>query len=93
MADKHSSTQNGSATQHFGSSISQTATGIYSYAHRSLDRVVPPSSRQDLYERIYAFAKASPILFVSGHSQAQSQSRAAAAPALYQNEQAPLTSP
>ncbi|GAO19308.1 hypothetical protein UVI_02008330 [Ustilaginoidea virens] len=39
------------------------ASAAYSYAQRSLDRAIPPSSRQNAYDHISAFAAARPVLF------------------------------
>lgn len=44
--------------------VQDTASSAYNYASHSLDRVVPPSSRQRAYDNILAFAQARPILFV-----------------------------
>merc|ERR1712000_241404 len=43
--------------------VQDTASSAYNYASHSLDRVVPPSSRQRAYDNILAFAQARPILF------------------------------
>lgn len=45
--------------------VGHRASGVYSFAQRSLDRVVPPSSRQRAYEGASEFAAERPILFVS----------------------------
>ncbi|KAK7426430.1 hypothetical protein QQZ08_007025 [Neonectria magnoliae] len=42
---------------------SKKASGLYSYAQRSLDRVVSPSSRQRAYDQTAEFAAARPVLF------------------------------
>lgn len=57
MAD----TQNGTVKD----AVSTKASNAYSYAQRSLDRVVPPSSRQQAWDTGSAYASARPILFVS----------------------------
>ena len=44
--------------------VSQNANKAYSYAQRSLDRVVPPSSRQNAYDSIAHYARTRPVLFV-----------------------------
>ncbi|CAG9942350.1 unnamed protein product [Clonostachys rosea f. rosea IK726] len=43
--------------------VTDTAAGAYSYAQRSLDRVVPPASRQQAYDQVQTFAHTRPILF------------------------------
>ena len=53
--------------QHNGtvrSTVSDTASGMYNRAQRSLDYVVPPSSRQQAYDNTAAFASERPVLFV-----------------------------
>lgn len=44
--------------------VNDKATEAYSYAQRSLDRVVAPSSRKRAYDNAAAYARARPILFV-----------------------------
>ena len=44
--------------------VQDTASSAYNYAAHSLDRVVPPSSRQRAYDKTLAFAQARPIPFV-----------------------------
>ncbi|UNI17918.1 hypothetical protein JDV02_004225 [Purpureocillium takamizusanense] len=43
--------------------IADQVTGTYSVAQRSLDRVVPPSSRRHAYDAASALASSRPILF------------------------------
>ncbi|KAK0392045.1 hypothetical protein NLU13_1543 [Sarocladium strictum] len=43
--------------------VGERASGVYNLAQRSLDRVVPPSSRQRAYEGASGFAAERPILF------------------------------
>ncbi|GAB0138466.1 hypothetical protein EsDP_00006701 [Epichloe bromicola] len=43
--------------------IEEKAPGAYSRAQRSLDWLMPPSSRQRAYDDVSAFASARPILF------------------------------
>lgn len=57
MADTHNGTVK--------DAVSNKASNAYSYAQRSLDRVVPPSSRQQAWDTGSAYASARPILFVS----------------------------
>lgn len=61
MAD----TQNGTVKD----AVSTKASNAYSYAQRSLDRVVPPSSRQQAWDTGSAYASARPILFSFGVAQ------------------------
>jgi hypothetical protein len=42
----------------------EKGSGMYSYAQRSIDRVVSPSSRQHAYDATSDFASERPILFV-----------------------------
>ncbi|KAH8174408.1 promethin domain-containing protein [Sarocladium implicatum] len=44
-------------------SVADRAAGVYGFAQRSLDRVVPPSSRQRAYDGASEFAAERPILF------------------------------
>lgn len=44
--------------------VNDRAAGVYSYAQRSLDRVVAPSSRRRAYDSASALASSRPILFV-----------------------------
>lgn len=53
--------QNGSAS----ATVQQRASGAYSYAQRSIDRVIPPESRHQAYDAVAAFAADRPVLFVS----------------------------
>ncbi|KAM0254586.1 hypothetical protein ACHAQJ_006621 [Trichoderma viride] len=43
--------------------ISSLLSATYSYAHRSLDSVIPPSSRQRAHDATSSFASDQPILF------------------------------
>ncbi|KAH6975364.1 hypothetical protein BKA56DRAFT_675401 [Ilyonectria sp. MPI-CAGE-AT-0026] len=43
--------------------VGDKASGLFSYAQSSLDRVVSPSSRQRAYDSTAEFASARPILF------------------------------
>merc|ERR1712000_104822 len=45
--------------------VQDTASSAYNYASHSLDRVVPPSSRQRAYDNILAFAQAQLLLFLT----------------------------
>jgi hypothetical protein len=54
-------------TSHNGgirTAVNERANSAYSYAQRSLDRYVDPSSRQRAYDNTSAFAHARPIIFV-----------------------------
>lgn len=60
------STTNNNAA-HNGSirtNVQDKASEAYTYAQRSLDRVVPPSFRQRAYDSIIEYAQTRPILFV-----------------------------
>lgn len=52
-----------SATDSYTDVARENASGFINYAQNSLDRVVPPSSRQRAYEQTSEFASARPILF------------------------------
>lgn len=43
--------------------VEEEASGAYSRAQRSLDRLMPPSSRRRAYHDVSAFASARPVLF------------------------------
>ncbi|KAF7561523.1 hypothetical protein G7046_g2629 [Stylonectria norvegica] len=57
------STYNQTTNGGIASTTRETATGVLSYAQRSLNRIVPPESRQQAYDSTSAFASARPILF------------------------------
>jgi hypothetical protein len=56
---------NNASTNGISTTMQKKATGAYSFLHRSLDAYFPPSTRQDAYDAITAFASERPILFVS----------------------------
>lgn len=45
--------------------VNEKASGVYSYAQRSLDRVVLPENRQKAYDITADFARERPVVFVS----------------------------
>ncbi|PNY27417.1 Uncharacterized protein TCAP_02655 [Tolypocladium capitatum] len=49
--------------------VNDGAAGVYSYAQRSLDRVVAPSSRRRAYHSASALASSRPVLFSFAASQ------------------------
>ena len=55
---------NGHSAESIKATVNDKAAGVYSYAQRSLDRVVPPSSRERAYNHTSDFASARPVLFV-----------------------------
>lgn len=57
-------TQNGHGHDNSQGVIKEKAQDAYSYARKSLDRVVSPERRQDAYDSTRSFAKDRPILFV-----------------------------
>ncbi|KAH7198527.1 uncharacterized protein B0J16DRAFT_40153 [Fusarium flagelliforme] len=52
-----------SATDSWTHSQDEKASGFINYARNSVDRVVPPSSRQRAYDNTMSFASSRPILF------------------------------
>ncbi|RGP63404.1 hypothetical protein FLONG3_9893 [Fusarium longipes] len=52
-----------SATDSWQQSQEDKASGFITYARNSVDRVVPPSSRQKAYDNTLSFASSRPILF------------------------------
>ncbi|KAK2594177.1 hypothetical protein QQS21_008116 [Conoideocrella luteorostrata] len=55
--------QNNTGNGSISATVNEKASGVYSYAQRSLDWAVPPSSRQHAYDTVSAFASARPVLF------------------------------
>ncbi|KAF4451163.1 hypothetical protein F53441_5862 [Fusarium austroafricanum] len=52
-----------SATDSYSETARDNASGFIAYARSSVDRVVPPNSRQKAYDNTAAFASSRPILF------------------------------
>ncbi|KAF5663751.1 hypothetical protein FDENT_13058 [Fusarium denticulatum] len=51
------------ATNSYGETARDNASGFIAYARSSVDRVVPPNSRQKAYDNTASFASSRPILF------------------------------
>ncbi|RKL41213.1 hypothetical protein BFJ72_g5641 [Fusarium proliferatum] len=52
------------ATNSYSETARDNASGFIAYARSSVDRVVPPNSRQKAYDNTASFASSRPILFV-----------------------------
>ncbi|KAF4962275.1 hypothetical protein FSARC_9628 [Fusarium sarcochroum] len=52
-----------SATNSYSDTARDNASGFIAYARNSVDRVVPPNSRQQAYDNAASFASSRPILF------------------------------
>ncbi|KAF4440134.1 kinase [Fusarium acutatum] len=51
------------ATNSYSETARDSASGFIAYARSSVDRVVPPNSRQKAYDNTASFASSRPILF------------------------------
>ncbi|KAH7254112.1 uncharacterized protein BKA55DRAFT_567027 [Fusarium redolens] len=51
------------ATNSYSETARDNASGFIAYARSSIDRVVPPNSRQKAYDNTASFASSRPILF------------------------------
>ncbi|CZR46288.1 uncharacterized protein FPRO_11735 [Fusarium proliferatum ET1] len=51
------------ATNSYSETARDNASGFIAYARSSVDRVVPPNSRQKAYDNTASFASSRPILF------------------------------